>query len=77
MIAPGERLPLVPRTRRGEYDRPVKVTVSDPETGEVLGEATAENDYVLVCAGRRYVKSMQVCGRTHQINIAYDTEPLQ
>jgi hypothetical protein len=31
---------------------PVKVTVSDPETGDVLGEQVVDNDYVLVCAGR-------------------------
>lgn len=29
----------------------IKVTVSDPETGEVLGEQTVTDDYVLVCAG--------------------------
>ena len=55
--------------------RAVKVTVSDPDTGEVLGEKVIRNDYVLVCAGRRYVKSWQVWGRTHQVNIAYDAEP--
>lgn len=33
---------------------PVKVTVTDPETGEVLAEQVVENDYVLVCAGNRY-----------------------
>lgn len=30
---------------------PIKVTVTDPTTGEVLGEQVVENDYVLVCAG--------------------------
>lgn len=60
---------------RREIDRPVKVTVSDPVTGEVLEERILENDYALVCAGRRYVKSYQIWGRTHQINVAYDTEP--
>lgn len=34
---------------------PVKVTVTDPDTGEVLGEQTVTNDYVIVCAGNRYV----------------------
>jgi hypothetical protein len=29
----------------------VKVTVSDPETGEVLGEQVIDNNYVLVVAG--------------------------
>ncbi len=34
---------------------PVKVTVSDPKTGEVLGEQVVENDYVLICAGNRHL----------------------
>lgn len=34
---------------------PVKVTVSDPETGEVLGESVISNDYVLICAGNLYL----------------------
>ncbi len=29
----------------------IKVTVSDPTTGEVLGEQVVTDDYVLVCAG--------------------------
>ena len=29
----------------------IKVTVTDPATGEVLGEQVVENDYVLICAG--------------------------
>lgn len=34
---------------------PIKVTVSDPTTGEVLGEQIVENDYVVICAGDRYL----------------------
>ena len=30
---------------------PIKVTVTDPTTGEVLGEQTVTDDYVLICAG--------------------------
>ena len=67
--------PMAGSSLHGEYLRAVKVTVSDPDTGEVLGEKVIRNDYVLVCAGRRYVKSWQVWGRTHQVNIAYDTKP--
>jgi hypothetical protein len=34
---------------------PIKVTISDPETGEILDEAVIDNDYVIVCAGNRYL----------------------
>lgn len=53
-----------------EHQKPVKVTVSDPETGEVLEERVVSNDYCLVTAGNRYVKSIQVMGRTHMLAIA-------
>jgi hypothetical protein len=29
----------------------VKVTVTDPDTGDVLGEKVIDNDYILVVAG--------------------------
>lgn len=48
----------------------VKVKVCDPETDAVLEERVVENDYVVVCAGNRYVKSWQIWGSTHQVNIA-------
>ena len=34
---------------------PIKVTISDPTTGEVLAERVVDNDFVLVCAGNRYL----------------------
>jgi len=34
---------------------PIKVTVSDPNTGEVLGEKVVSNDYILICAGDVYL----------------------
>lgn len=36
-------------------EAPIKVTVTDPETGEVLGERTIENDYMVICAGRKFL----------------------
>lgn len=48
----------------------VKVTVTDPETGEVLQERTITNDYVVVCAGSRYIKSLQIMGTTHMVAVA-------
>lgn len=48
----------------------VKVKVCDPDTDAVLEERIVDNDYVVVCAGNRYIKSMQVWGTTHQLNIA-------
>ena len=53
-----------------DFDKPIKVTVTDPETGEVLDEKVVANDYVLVTPGNRYVKSLQVMGRTHMIAVA-------
>jgi hypothetical protein len=38
---------------------PIKVTVSDPDTGEVLGEQVIEDDYVLICAGSARLDSTQ------------------
>jgi hypothetical protein len=53
-----------------EHSGPIKVTVSDPETGEVLQSKVIHNDYILITAGNRYLKSMQIWGKTHQLNIA-------
>ncbi len=56
--------------------KPVKVTVSDPDTGEVLSEKIVANDYCIVCAGNRYVKSVQIMGKpgraTHMIAVAIE-----
>jgi hypothetical protein len=57
------------------YTKPVKVTVSDPETGEELESRIVANDYCLITTGRRYVKSLQIMGRTHMIAVAYDKTP--
>lgn len=48
----------------------VKVQIRDPDTDELVEEKIIENDYIVVCAGNRYIKSMQVWGSTHQLNIA-------
>lgn len=34
---------------------PIKVTVTDPESGEVLAERLIDNDYAVICAGNRFV----------------------
>ena len=52
---------------------PIKVTISDPDTGEVLAEQTVENDYVVICAGNRYVHGTQAHGSgTHVVTIKRD-----
>ena len=49
---------------------PIKVTVSDPDTGEVLGEQVIDNDYVVICAGNRYVASTNThANGTHVLTI--------
>lgn len=49
---------------------PVKVTVSDPETGEILQEAVIDNDYVVVAAGSANLFSVQVHGNgTHVLTV--------
>lgn len=53
-----------------EYEGPVIVTVSRADTGEILKVESLQNNYVLICNGNRYVKSLQIWGTTHQINIA-------
>lgn len=53
-----------------DHIKPVKVTVSDPDTGEVLESRVVANDYVIICAGNRYIKSTQIMGRTHMIAVA-------
>lgn len=53
-----------------ESEKPVRVVVSDPETGAVLNDVVVANDYCIITAGNRYVKSMQIMGRTHMLAIA-------
>lgn len=49
---------------------PIKVTVSDPDSGEVLGEQVVDNDYVLICAGNRYVSNTDAhANGTHVVTI--------
>lgn len=49
---------------------PVKVTVTDPDTGEVLGEQIVDDDYVVVCAGRCTLDQTFVhVNGTHQLTI--------
>lgn len=38
-------------------DEAIKVTITDPDTGEVLAEQVVDNDFVLVCAGNRYLSN--------------------
>ena len=51
---------------------PIKVTVSCSTTGKILSERVIDNDYILVTAGKRYLKSSQVMGRTHMLAVAYE-----
>lgn len=53
-----------------DFDKPVKITISEPDTGKVLEERICQNDYCLITAGNRYVKSLQIMGRTHMIAVA-------
>lgn len=49
---------------------PIKVTITDPETGEVLGEKVLDNDYLVVCAGNRYLAQTTThTNGTHQLTI--------
>lgn len=52
----------------------IKVTVTDPESGEVLQERLVSNDYVLIIAGNRYLKSHQIMGSTHMLAVAVDKD---
>jgi hypothetical protein len=49
---------------------PVKVTVTDPATGEVLEEKIVDDDYLILCAGRTYLHHVQKYQNgTHVITI--------
>lgn len=49
---------------------PIKVTIANAENGDVLEERVVANDYCLITVGNRYVKSIQIMGRTHMIAVA-------
>ena len=52
---------------------PIKVTVTDPETGEVLGEQVIEDDYMVICAGNRYLAGTQAhANGTHVLTVKVD-----
>ena len=53
---------------------PIVVRVYDAETDKLLEERRIENDYILICAGNRYVKSQQVMGKTHMLAVAVDSK---
>ena len=53
---------------------PVKVTVTDAETGALIEERVVSNDYLLITQGRRYLKSLQTMGRTHMLAVAWDKQ---
>lgn len=63
------------------FEKPIKVTISDPETGVELESRIVANDYVLITAGNRYVKHVQAMGRpgraTHMIAVAVKTSSTQ
>jgi len=46
---------------------PVKVTVSDPTTGEVFEERIVQNDFMLICAGNRYMHGVQAFANGTQV----------
>lgn len=45
-------------------ERPIKVTVSDPDTGEVLETQILDNDFLVLCAGAPYISGIQHYPRT-------------
>lgn len=48
----------------------IKVTVTDPGTGEVLAEQVVDNDYVLICAGSAHLTHTQVgTAGTHVLTV--------
>ncbi len=58
-----------------DFEKPVKLTISDPETGEVFESRVLANDYAIVTSGNRYVKSVQTMGRTHMLAVAVEKPP--
>ena len=53
---------------------PIKVTVTDPDSGEVLGEQLLDNDYLVICAGNRYLAHADAhANGTHVVTIKRDS----
>jgi hypothetical protein len=55
-----------------DFKKPVRVTISDPETGEELESRVVTNDYVLITVGNRYLKNAQRMGTTHVLAVAVE-----
>lgn len=56
---------------------PVKVTVTDPVSGEVLGERTIEDDYILICNGRSYLAHTTAhANGTHVLTVKQDVQQI-
>ena len=48
----------------------VKITVTDPDSGEVLGEQLLNDDYTVICAGDRYLAHTNAhANGTHVVTI--------
>ncbi|GLJ78649.1 hypothetical protein [Microbacterium imperiale] len=45
----------------------IKVTVSDPESGEELESRVIDNDFMVLCAGDRYIDGVQAYANGTQI----------
>ncbi len=57
-------------TEPTDQAKPIKVTVTDPESGEVLGEQLLENDYLLLVAGTAHLAGAQKYGNgTHVLTV--------
>lgn len=57
---------------REDHKGPVKVTITDPESGEVLEEKVLRDDFAVITAGNRYIKHTQIWGSTVGLHIAVD-----
>jgi hypothetical protein len=55
-----------------DFQKPIRVTISDPETGAELESRVVTNDYVLITVGNRYLKSVQRMGQTHILRVAIE-----
>lgn len=46
---------------------PIKVTVSDPDTGEVFETRVLDDDFLVLCAGDRYIDGVQAYANGTQV----------